>query len=95
MESSSDPWTCRVSIRWEFHANGSQQDRVQELAFGEVITDPKDVELALRRAQAAVLNPSTDASKFLDMTEPMLKQRLPKNELLFSRNVVCIDLSGP
>lgn len=95
MADSSEPWACHISIRWEFDDNGSPRDKVQELAFGEAIIDPKDVEPALRQAQAAVLNPSAPTSGFLGMTDVMLKKRFPQNELMFSRNAVCIDLSGP
>ncbi|GJE97016.1 P-loop containing nucleoside triphosphate hydrolase protein [Phanerochaete sordida] len=95
MADSEDEWRCRVSIRWEFHSDGRRLDKVEELAFGDVITDPQDVELVLRQAQTAVLNPSKDESSFLGLSEATLKQRGTKNELPFSRNAVCVDLSGP
>lgn len=48
----------------------------------------------LRRAQTAVLNPGTDAQEFVTMSAKELKH-LGRNQLQFSRNTVCIDLSGP
>eukprot|EP00983_Pelagomonas_calceolata_P062876 1147489-Pelagomonas_calceolata.AAC.1 len=37
--------------------HGSRHDQVKEEAFGNVLTNPEDVELTIRRAQKAVLNP--------------------------------------
>ena len=91
--SSSEPWTCQVYIRWEFEASGKRSGKVQELEFGKLITKKTDVELALRRAQSAVLNPSIDQSRFLEKSARELKQM--DNQLKFSRNAVCVQLSGP
>jgi hypothetical protein len=96
MTASPDAaWSCRVSIRWEFDDNGKQRDHVREISFGEEISNPKDVELALRRAQAAVLNPSAAPETLAQASEAALKKQLGRNALTFSRNVVCVDLSGP
>ena len=59
-----------------------------------MITQPNDVEIALRRAQTAVLNPKTASAQFVTMRVDELKKARP-NQLLFSRNAVCVDLSGP
>ena len=92
MTSSTEDWSCRISIRWEFDDKGVLRDQVQELPFGGVITDPQEVEIALRRAQAAVLNPSTAAGSFEGMNKKLLKTRAGNNELQFSRNAVCVNL---
>lgn len=91
--SSPEQWSCQVYIRWEFNGNGKRKDKVQELEFGPLIKNKGDVELALRRAQAAVLNPSVDQAKFLTKSARDLRQ--VTNELKFSRNAVCVQLSGP
>lgn len=67
------------------------------MPFGSLITDKNKVELALRQAQAAVLNPSISTSSFLTSSLDDLKNvvRGPKRPLLFSRNAVCVDLEGP
>ncbi|PSR74397.1 hypothetical protein PHLCEN_2v9905 [Hermanssonia centrifuga] len=93
LASSSESWSCQIYIRWEFDVNGIQEEQVEEISFGPILTDKEDVELALRRAQAAVLNPGIDQSNFLGRSESDLKQM--KNQLKFSRNAVCLDLSGP
>ena len=91
--SSSEPWFCQVSIRWEFDNSGERKKKVQEVKFGEVIHNKADVELALRRAQAAVLNPNKHQTDYLRMTVAQLKDL--RSELKFSRNTVCVQLSGP
>ncbi|KAK7691227.1 hypothetical protein QCA50_006330 [Cerrena zonata] len=53
-----------------------------------------DVELALRRAQHWVLNPSHDLKKICGLNIEGLKKEY-KGTLEFSRNVICLDVSGP
>lgn len=93
MSSSSSPWSCQVLIRWEYATNGSRRGIVTETPFGLPISDPSKVELALRRAQAAVLNPALPSKKFLSQNEDSLKSLTGKT-LEFSRNVICLDISG-
>lgn len=70
--------------------------RVAEIPFGDLITDKKDMELALRRAQAAILNPSIGSHKFLTMSAEQLRKGVQGSKpMLFSKNVVCVDLAGP
>ncbi|KAA1467040.1 hypothetical protein DENSPDRAFT_926310 [Dentipellis sp. KUC8613] len=97
MSSSTEKWSCQISIRWEYEADGQKKKDVSELPFGPRITDPGKVELALRRAQAAVLNPSVQSHDFLHMSAEQIKAGIKSNTkaLLFSRNVVCVDLEGP
>ena len=70
-------------------------DDVSEEPFGDVITDKKDVELVLRRAQAAILNPHVSRDELFSMDETSLKSLVSTAEIAFSRNVVCVDLEGP
>lgn len=92
LSSTSGPWSCQVSIRWEFDAHGKRLEKVHEEPFGDVITRKSDVELALRRAQAAVLNPAAGVAEFVDADVEELRSG---KALPFSRNVVCVDLEGP
>ena len=77
--------------------NDKPLDKVSEVPFGSLITDKSDVELALRRAQAAVLSPSLPAASFLTCSMDELKSgaRGHQKALKFSRNVVCVDIEGP
>lgn len=96
--SSNGPWSCQVSIRWEYNADGTRKDKIKEETFGGLLTEKSEVEMVLRRAQAAVLNPKTERSRFLAMTESELNDLSPRDKkgaIPFSQNVVCIDIAGP
>ncbi|KII84204.1 hypothetical protein PLICRDRAFT_46578 [Plicaturopsis crispa FD-325 SS-3] len=98
MSSSDKPWSCQVYIRWEFDASGKRSEKVHEEPFGGVITDKGDVELALRRAQTAVLHPTFPPQKFLHMSAAELSKLGRPGDpvaLPFSQNAVCVDLEGP
>ncbi|KAJ6487722.1 P-loop containing nucleoside triphosphate hydrolase protein [Mycena sanguinolenta] len=95
LASSTSSWSCRISIRTEFDDVGQPQE-VYERPFGKPILDPKEVEIALRRAQLAVLSPGVSDEQILAMSPEELKKGIPGQELLrFSRNVICVDLEGP
>lgn len=94
LASSSEPWTCQISLRWEVsRESGKPLRTIGEAPFGPCITDKANVELMLRRAQTAVLNPKTSTKKFRNMDIETL--RAYDNETIFSKNVVCVDISGP
>ena len=93
LSSASGPWSCQVSIRWEFDEYGNRLEKVHEELFGDVISQPEEVEVMLRRAQAAVLNPAKGVAWFLEAHIEELKSGI--GSLLFSRNIVCVDLEGP
>ena len=85
-----------MSIRWEFHDSGNRKDQASEVLFGDVITDKANVELALRRAQAAILCPQVESADFLTMDEENIRSTVSEGASLpFSKNVVCVDLEGP
>lgn len=71
---------------------------VEEKPFGPAITDPAEVEAALRRAQLAILNPSVPMGKFVDYDLPAEPEARPlgsTKQLPFSTNVVCLKVTGP
>ncbi|KAH9917092.1 P-loop containing nucleoside triphosphate hydrolase protein [Amylocystis lapponica] len=79
---SDEPWKCIVSL----HFTADAEVRIE--AFGEPIMDKAEVEERIRRAQRAILNPSTPPPRFLvghDVTNP---------ELTFSANCVSLQISG-
>jgi hypothetical protein len=88
------PWSCKVYIRWEYDSSGTKRDEVSEEAFGSIISDPADVEMRLRKAQAAVLNPHIPLKDVLDKTEDEIGELNAGGKTRFSRNVVCVDLEG-
>jgi hypothetical protein len=84
------------SIRWEFEDSGKRKGEVSEILFGSRMVKKEDVEMRLRQAQTAVLNPQVPAEQFLGMSEDEMKNGVRGNDpLLFSKNVVCVDLEGP
>lgn len=96
LSSSSSPlWTCRISIRFEYDPDGKLLDKVSELPFGELIFEKEQVELALRRAQTAVLNSHIPFAEILVMSQKQLKEVNNDKTLKFSRNIICVDLEGP
>ncbi|KAJ7143314.1 P-loop containing nucleoside triphosphate hydrolase protein [Mycena crocata] len=96
LSSSTNAWSCRIYIRLEFDDSGRPRQDIQEYPFINMITDKNEVEVALRRAQTAVLNPSVSFDEILDMSPQELKNGIAgTTPLLFSRNVICVDLEGP
>ncbi|PCH39226.1 hypothetical protein WOLCODRAFT_158769 [Wolfiporia cocos MD-104 SS10] len=65
------------------------------MPFGGVTYDKADVELMLRHTQAAVLNPEVPAENLLQLSSEVLQDCAAEMALPFSKNAVCIDLSGP
>lgn len=92
-----DNWSARISLRIEFDNTGKRLSETQIYEFGPIISDPKVVERALRRAQAAILNWNVrEYLNFVTMDDenPLLTQAW-SSQLKFSKNVVCIAISGP
>ncbi len=90
---SEDAWRSQVSLRFEKNSAGNQLTNVREHKFGPIIHSKNELEDMLRRAQIAVLNPSTPAAHF--ETADLQHTSMLENELSFSPNVVCVDVSGP
>ncbi|KAJ7593810.1 P-loop containing nucleoside triphosphate hydrolase protein [Mycena floridula] len=99
MACSSKSWNCKIFIRRECIPNTSTPlQEIHETRFGPVITDPKQVELALRRAQLAALNPKLPFDTILSASEDELRRfstEAVSNGAGFTHDVVCIDLEGP
>lgn len=100
LSRSPAEWSCRVSIRYEYDAKQDKLPEVSEVPFGEVITDPGVVEIALRRAQLAILNPDLSHTQIFAATPKELLELSAQSltsptSLRFSKNVVCVDIEGP
>ncbi|CCM06033.1 uncharacterized protein FIBRA_08279 [Fibroporia radiculosa] len=90
LSSSTDPWSCTVSLRFMTDALG-QTIPVRNVAFGEMIYEKSQVEERIRRAQLAILNPSTSPLHYLNTDDGEEDDR----EVTFSTNCVCLHISGP
>lgn len=64
----------------------------ENIPFGQVIKDKRQVEERIRRAQRAILRPSQNPTTFL--TGPDEDLDYPR-ELTFSKNCVSLEISGP
>ena len=71
---------------------GQPLGNAENIPFGTDITDKADVEERIRRAQRAILNPTTSPSTFLTGADADPDGGA---ELSFSKNCVSLELSGP
>lgn len=89
MSSSSAPWRAVVSIRRIVDNNGKPLDRQTLTPFGTPISDRTDVEMRIRQAQQALLNPDMPMEMFLTsrgMSKP--------SALRFTRNSIVVEIKG-
>src|SRR6266498_3952491 len=92
LSSDAESWSRTIEIRREYDANGLPLMSIERELFGQVIVNKSDVELWVRRAQAAVLNPNRSPSDFYTMSMDYLRE-LSNNR--FSKNVVQINVNDP
>ena len=81
-----------MELRKTFDENGEPLGAVTDIPFGPIITDKEDVEERIRRAQRAILNPRTPHEHFFSGAD---EDPAGGSELSFSKNCVCLELSGP
>ncbi|KAF9220694.1 hypothetical protein BS17DRAFT_739183 [Gyrodon lividus] len=96
MSSSATTWSCTINLRFDYDSFGFPLSRSQVVPFGTPITDRNDVDIWLRRAQAAILNPDTPSEIFHTKTVTELRAATTSsNSLKFSRNIVTIAIEDP
>ncbi|KAF7304023.1 hypothetical protein MIND_00633500 [Mycena indigotica] len=90
LSRSTSPWKCIVELRYITDKNGQPLGQARTERFGDPVADKSEVEDRIRRAQRAILNPSTSSKSFLgdDNEDDM-------NELSFSNNYISLQISGP
>jgi hypothetical protein len=71
-------------------AAGQPLGQIRSESFGPTMFDKVDVEERIRRAQRAILNPSTNAREFLEGPDEDPEFR----QLTFSKNCVCLEIKG-
>ena len=89
MSSASTPWRSVVSIRRIVDSDGNPLDRPTTTPFGAPIEDRADVEMRIRQAQQALLNPDMPMEMFLSsrgMSKP--------SALRFTRNSIVVEIKG-
>ena len=95
-------WSCRISLRFEFASDGSRlpPNEITNIPFGHTLNDVEDVELTLRRAQVAILNPRRPPGDFLSKAGEELQayrtaQAFASGTLKFSKNSIVVEISDP
>jgi hypothetical protein len=76
LKRDDGPWSCQITLRKEYDASNNPLSRPEVVSFGPRINNPEDVELMLRRAQAAILCPWLDPNNFVSLGPNELKNQL-------------------
>ena len=90
MSSSNDEWKCIVSLRFTCDARGQPLGQAVNEPFGDPIFTKSEVEDRIRRAQRAILNPSSSPTDFLtgELDDGSVA------EVAFSKNCISLQISG-
>ncbi|KAA1470471.1 hypothetical protein DENSPDRAFT_774675 [Dentipellis sp. KUC8613] len=91
LSHSDRSWQCCVSLRRVTDTSGDDLGHASNDQFGDIITSKADVTERIRRAQRAILNPSTNFQTFLQGPDADPNAM----ELSFSKNTICLQISGP
>ncbi|KAH7337211.1 P-loop containing nucleoside triphosphate hydrolase protein [Rhizoctonia solani] len=89
LKRSEEAWEAIVYLRFESGQSG-YTGKTKEIEFGPRMTDRMEVQERIRRAQLAILNPTTEPSTFLSANE---NKSYPSSRS-FSQNCVIVALSG-
>ena len=95
MSSNATTWSCMIKLRFDYDSLGRSAIQQKEMVFGSTITDRNELDIWLRRAQAAILNPNLSADSFYRKSLDELRDATSTNSLKFSRNVVSIFIEDP
>ncbi|KAJ7595066.1 P-loop containing nucleoside triphosphate hydrolase protein [Mycena floridula] len=97
MSTASDSWSCSISLRIQYDSEGNAIEPPECIDFGPKLTNKNQVEIWLRRAQAAILARHIPPREFYEKDATTL-QNMAKTEiqmLQFSQNVVQVELEDP
>ncbi|EIW77518.1 hypothetical protein CONPUDRAFT_61569 [Coniophora puteana RWD-64-598 SS2] len=95
MSSEATEWSCTISLRYDYHADGTPQDRPIVTQFGSPITSRSEVDIWLRRAQTAILNQSVSHEQFYSRSYEELRAWTHPRMLKFSKNAICVLIKDP
>lgn len=93
-------WSCQINLRFDYDESGRPLSDTRLERFGPKIKDKADVELRLRQAQAAILNPYLPSDVFIEKSSEDLQYykteaAFGRGTLKFSRNTVVVDIYDP
>lgn len=86
----SSSWTCTISLR-----RGGVSGAPAIINFSPTLTEKGLVEIWLRRAQAAILNPHRGANEFHGKSVAELRAMSDPETKAFSSDVVVVSLNDP
>ena len=100
MFTTGSSWCCDISLHLQYDTNGIARKLadVERVPFGKSLTSKSDVELALRRAQAAILTPTDPIESFVDMDTVALERHRRTNTPStnkFSKNTIVVTIHDP
>ena len=95
MSTSATTWSCKIKLRFDYDSSGDSAVQPREIAFGPNITDKKEVDIWLRRAQTAILNPGVPPESFYKKSAQELRNFTSPISHKFSRNVISIFIEDP
>ncbi|KAH7921346.1 hypothetical protein BV22DRAFT_1107246 [Leucogyrophana mollusca] len=95
MSSDASSWSCKISLHQNYDAENRRLDSPTDNPFGTLLTDKRQVDIWLRRAQAAILNPFTPPGTFYTKSYEELRAFNSSGTLKFSRNVIHVDIKDP
>ena len=95
MSSSTHSWSCQITLCISVDRNGNDLPAADRIPFGPIITDRTDVEIWIRRAQAAILSPHLSSTEFHTKSLTDLRSRSDPLMLPFSTNVIHVEIKDP
>ncbi|KAF8335514.1 P-loop containing nucleoside triphosphate hydrolase protein [Amanita rubescens] len=95
--TQDEQWSCTISLRLEFDANGDPYPIQETVPFGPTLTNKDEVEIWLRRAQAAILSPHIQSSDFHGKSRDDIGQlqKTDRHMKGFSKNTIHVDVKDP
>jgi hypothetical protein len=87
-EEGEEGWSCTVSLR---RFNSERANGGSRTEFFEKTTNKKDLELILRRAQLAILNPDKPVEYFVHLD---LASYTTASAIAFSKDMIVVDIIG-
>ena len=95
--TQDEQWSCTISLRLEFDINGDPYPIQETVPFGPTLTNKDEVEIWLRRAQAAILSPHIQSFDFHGKSKEDISQlqKTDKHMKGFSRNTIHVDVKDP
>ncbi|KAJ9073386.1 hypothetical protein DSO57_1017098 [Entomophthora muscae] len=99
LSDTQDEFQCNVSLQLKYDNKGYALPSPKEISFKEGLADLYEIEITVRRAQKAILNPKKPHQdylnhKFDDSTPEAKLKDASSNELTFTENTILIKIQG-